>query len=68
MDVKGLKFDLCCAARLLYRFGLSVGNAGHLSITIGNDRMLVNRFGPSFRHHDARRCIDDGFQRQCSGA
>lgn len=48
MDTQGLKFDLCCAARLLYRFGLSVGNAGHLSITIGERRMLVNRFGPSF--------------------
>jgi len=48
MDVNNLKFDLCCAARLLYRFGLSVGNAGHLSITIGENRMLVNRFGPSF--------------------
>lgn len=48
MDVNGLKFDLCCAARLLYRFGLSVGNAGHLSITLGENRMLVNRFGPSF--------------------
>jgi ribulose-5-phosphate 4-epimerase/fuculose-1-phosphate aldolase len=48
MDVDGLKFDLCCAARLLYRFGLSVGNAGHLSITIGDNRMLVNRYGPSF--------------------
>jgi ribulose-5-phosphate 4-epimerase/fuculose-1-phosphate aldolase len=48
MNVNGLKFDLCCAARLLYRFGLSVGNAGHLSISIGDDRMLVNRFGPSF--------------------
>src|SRR5512146_2722350 len=48
MDTNALKFDLCCAARLLYRFGLSVGNAGHLSITVGKDRMLVNRFGPSF--------------------
>jgi len=48
MNVKQLKLDLCCAARLLYRFGLSVGNAGHLSITIGESRMLVNRFGPSF--------------------
>ena len=48
MNTQGLKFDLCCAARLLYRFGLSVGNAGHLSITIGDRRMLVNRFGPSF--------------------
>ena len=48
MDVNGLKFDLCCAARLLYRFGLSVGNAGHLSISLGEDRMLVNRYGPSF--------------------
>lgn len=48
MDLNALKFDLCCAARLLYRFGLSVGNAGHLSIAIGDNRMLVNRFGPSF--------------------
>jgi ribulose-5-phosphate 4-epimerase/fuculose-1-phosphate aldolase len=48
MNVNGLKLDLCCAARLLYRFGLSVGNAGHLSITIGENKMLVNRFGPSF--------------------
>jgi ribulose-5-phosphate 4-epimerase/fuculose-1-phosphate aldolase len=48
MNTNSLKFDLCCAARLLYRFGLSVGNAGHLSIAISDDRMLVNRFGPSF--------------------
>jgi ribulose-5-phosphate 4-epimerase/fuculose-1-phosphate aldolase len=48
MNLNALKFDLCCAARLLYRFGLSVGNAGHLSITVGDNRMLVNRFGPSF--------------------
>ncbi|HET6936922.1 MAG TPA: class II aldolase/adducin family protein [Candidatus Angelobacter sp.] len=48
MNANALKFDLCCAARLLYRFGLSVGNAGHLSITTGENRMLVNRFGPSF--------------------
>ncbi len=43
-----LKFDICCAARVLYRAGLSVGNAGHISVSIGNERMLVNRFGPSF--------------------
>jgi len=48
MNSNALKFDLCCAARLLYRFGLSVGVAGHLSITVGQNRMLVNRFGPSF--------------------
>lgn len=48
MSDSALKFDLCCAARLLYRFGMSVGNAGHLSITLGGNRMLVNRFGPSF--------------------
>src|SRR5690349_15294862 len=48
MNSHALKFDLCCAARLLYRFGLSVGVAGHLSITIDENRMLVNRFGPSF--------------------
>jgi ribulose-5-phosphate 4-epimerase/fuculose-1-phosphate aldolase len=48
MSLATLKFDLCCAARLLYRFGLSVGNAGHLSIASGENQMLVNRFGPSF--------------------
>lgn len=48
MSVESLKFDICCAARLLYRFGLSVGNAGHLSVTVGENQMLVNRFGPSF--------------------
>jgi ribulose-5-phosphate 4-epimerase/fuculose-1-phosphate aldolase len=48
MSFANLKFDLCCAARLLYRFGLSVGNAGHLSIVSGQNQMLVNRFGPSF--------------------
>jgi ribulose-5-phosphate 4-epimerase/fuculose-1-phosphate aldolase len=43
-----LKFDICCAARILYRAGLSVANAGHLSVAIGDGRMLANRFGPSF--------------------
>ena len=43
-----IKFDICCAARMLYRAGLSVANAGHLSVTIAPDTMLVNRFGPSF--------------------
>jgi ribulose-5-phosphate 4-epimerase/fuculose-1-phosphate aldolase len=45
---ENLKFDLCCAARTLYRQGMSAGIAGHISIKIGNDRMIVNRFGPSF--------------------
>jgi ribulose-5-phosphate 4-epimerase/fuculose-1-phosphate aldolase len=43
-----LRFDLCCGARALYRAGLSVGIAGHLSIAVGENRMLANRFGPSF--------------------
>lgn len=43
-----IKFDMCCAARILFRAGLSVGNAGHLSVSIGSNLMLVNRFGPSF--------------------
>ncbi len=43
-----LKFDLCCGARVLYRHGLSAGIAGHLSIKVGPDRMIANRFGPSF--------------------
>jgi ribulose-5-phosphate 4-epimerase/fuculose-1-phosphate aldolase len=47
-SVEAIKFDLCCAARALFRAGLSVGVAGHLSVAIGEDRMLMNRFGPSF--------------------
>lgn len=43
-----LKFDLCCGARVLYRAGLSAGIAGHLSIMVDQDKMLANRFGPSF--------------------
>jgi ribulose-5-phosphate 4-epimerase/fuculose-1-phosphate aldolase len=43
-----IKFDICCAARVLYRAGLSVANAGHISVAVGENRMLVNRFGPSF--------------------
>lgn len=43
-----LKLELCRAARLLFRHGLSVGIAGHLSIKIAPDKMLANRFGPSF--------------------
>ncbi|HYN84370.1 MAG TPA: class II aldolase/adducin family protein [Pyrinomonadaceae bacterium] len=45
---EAIKFDICCAARLLYRQGLSVANAGHLSVAVAPDRMLVNHFGPSF--------------------
>jgi ribulose-5-phosphate 4-epimerase/fuculose-1-phosphate aldolase len=48
LNYEAIKFDICCAARLLYRQGLSVGNAGHLSVAVGPDRMLVNHFGPSF--------------------
>jgi ribulose-5-phosphate 4-epimerase/fuculose-1-phosphate aldolase len=43
-----LKFDLCCGARALFRAGLSVGIAGHLSIKVAPDTMIANRFGPSF--------------------
>ena len=43
-----LKLDLCRGARLLFRQGLSVGIAGHLSIKVAPERMLANRFGPSF--------------------
>ncbi|HJY86021.1 MAG TPA: class II aldolase/adducin family protein [Candidatus Acidoferrales bacterium] len=43
-----IKFDICCAARILFRAGLSAGNAGHLSVSTGSNQMLVNRFGPSF--------------------
>ena len=47
-DHESIKFDICCAARLLFRQGLSVANAGHLSVAVGPDEMLVNHFGPSF--------------------
>jgi len=43
-----IRFDICCAARILYRHGMSVANAGHISVAIASDRMLMNRFGPSF--------------------
>jgi ribulose-5-phosphate 4-epimerase/fuculose-1-phosphate aldolase len=43
-----LKLDFCRCARVLFRYGLSVGIAGHLSVKIGPDRMVANRFGPSF--------------------
>ncbi len=48
MNHEPIKFDICCAARLLYRHGLSVANAGHLSVAVDRERMLVNHFGPSF--------------------
>ena len=47
-DYSKVRLDLCCAARLLYRNGLSAANAGHISVAIGEGRMLVNHFGPSF--------------------
>jgi ribulose-5-phosphate 4-epimerase/fuculose-1-phosphate aldolase len=43
-----LKLTLCRGARILYRHGLSVGIAGHLSIKTEADTMIANRFGPSF--------------------
>ncbi|HLJ86023.1 MAG TPA: class II aldolase/adducin family protein [Candidatus Angelobacter sp.] len=47
-SLDAVKFDICCAARILYRAGLSVGVAGHISVAIGDNKMLMNRFGPSF--------------------
>jgi len=48
VNLDQLKLDICCAARILFRAGLSVANAGHISVMIAPDRMLMNRFGPSF--------------------
>src|SRR5271157_3824544 len=48
INLDPIKFDICCAARILYRQGMSVANAGHISVAIAPDRMLMNRFGPSF--------------------
>ncbi|HEY6305952.1 MAG TPA: class II aldolase/adducin family protein [Candidatus Angelobacter sp.] len=47
-SIEAIKFDICCAARALFRAGLSVGVAGHLSVAVAENRMLMNRFGPSF--------------------
>jgi ribulose-5-phosphate 4-epimerase/fuculose-1-phosphate aldolase len=43
-----LRLDLCRGARVLFRAGLSVGIAGHLSIKVAPGQMIANRFGPSF--------------------
>ena len=48
MEISQTRFDICCAARALYRAGLSAGVAGHLSVSVAENRMLMNRFGPSF--------------------
>jgi ribulose-5-phosphate 4-epimerase/fuculose-1-phosphate aldolase len=48
VNLDQIKFDICCAARILYRQGMSAANAGHISVAIAPDRMLMNRFGPSF--------------------
>src|ERR1035441_73510 len=48
VNLDQIKFDICCAARILYRQGMSVANAGHISAAVAPDRMLMNRFGPSF--------------------
>ena len=48
MEHDRIRLDLCCAARMLYRNGLSAVNAGHISVAIGGNQMLVNHFGPSF--------------------
>jgi len=48
LNLNQIKFDICCAARILYRQGMSAANAGHISVAIAPDRMLMNRFGPSF--------------------
>jgi ribulose-5-phosphate 4-epimerase/fuculose-1-phosphate aldolase len=48
VNLDQIKFDICCAARILYRQGMSAANAGHISVAIAPDHMLMNRFGPSF--------------------
>ena len=49
-SMESIKFDICCAARALFHAGLSAGVAGHLSVVVGENKMLMNRFGPIFRH------------------
>lgn len=60
-DHEAIKFDICCAARLLYRQGLSVGNAGHLSVAVAPGEMLVNHFGPSFATLRPENVVRVGF-------
>ena len=48
VNLDQIKFDICCAARILFRAGMSAANAGHISVAIAPDRLLMNRFGPSF--------------------
>ena len=48
VNLDQIKLDICCAARILFRQGMSAANAGHISMAIAPDRMLMNRFGPSF--------------------
>jgi ribulose-5-phosphate 4-epimerase/fuculose-1-phosphate aldolase len=60
-DYEAIKFDICCAARLLYRQGLSVANAGHLSVAVAPGEMLVNHFGPSFATLRPENVVRVGF-------
>jgi ribulose-5-phosphate 4-epimerase/fuculose-1-phosphate aldolase len=60
-DHDAIKFDICCAARLLFRQGLSVANAGHLSVAVGPGEMLVNHFGPSFATLRPEHVVRVGF-------
>jgi ribulose-5-phosphate 4-epimerase/fuculose-1-phosphate aldolase len=48
LNLDQIKFDMCCAGRMLFRAGMTAANAGHISVAIAPDRMLMNRFGPSF--------------------
>ena len=48
VNLDQIKFDMCCAGRMLFRAGMTAANAGHISVAIAPDRMLMNRFGPSF--------------------
>ena len=64
VSVDQLKFDICCAARILFRAGMSAANAGHISVMIAPDRMLMNRFGPSFGTLHAARHPDPRLPRQ----
>jgi ribulose-5-phosphate 4-epimerase/fuculose-1-phosphate aldolase len=48
-DLDALRIELCCGMRLLSRRGATAPFiAGHASVKIDDDRLLVNRFGVSF--------------------
>lgn len=64
-SAEGIKFDICCAARALFRAGLSVGVAGHLSVAIGENRMLMIVLVPPLEAFDRPTSAPSIFRAKC---